>query len=224
MAGRKTAKKGEAKKPKSSSKKPSKTKKEVKKGGLIEMDKLSRKDFLKQAGIAGAALTAMAAMGGKAKAAGGDYTVITFLDRDARLGNLGVLTREALPESTITFAGVSYALYSRSRLVLRNGMMFSTMGFFKVDNVLYMYYSQHPTENLAWFAKMSPEGIVAEGNSFTDYAYNNTGALVGYLNAPFASPDICDDNVWTYWSGGVVTNWQQWNVQLYAYVPGPLEP
>ncbi|MBW3000220.1 hypothetical protein KY339_06125 [Candidatus Woesearchaeota archaeon] len=170
MAGRKTAKKGEVKLRKSSSKKPSKTKKEVKKGGF-EMDKLTRKDFLKQAGIAGAALTAMAATGGKARAAaGGQSNIGLFLDRDASLIGLGVVTKEELPNSTITFAGVSYTLYNRIRTVLRNGMMFSTVGFFKVNNAVYMYYSNDPFERFAWFAKLTSEGIVAEGSAAADTA------------------------------------------------------
>ncbi|MBW3000219.1 hypothetical protein KY339_06120 [Candidatus Woesearchaeota archaeon] len=157
MAGRKTAKKGEVKSRKSSSKKPSKSKK-----GGIEMDLLSRKDFLKQAGIAGAALTAMAATGGKAKATGGDYTVTTFLDRDASLVGMGVLTTQTQPNSQVTVNGTTVTLSKIVRMVLRNGQTFSIAGFFNWNNNWHIYYSNDPFENFVWIARLGPDGIVAE--------------------------------------------------------------
>ncbi|MBW3000221.1 hypothetical protein KY339_06130 [Candidatus Woesearchaeota archaeon] len=214
-------KKSSSKKKTSAVKKLSKSKK-----GGFEMDKLSRKEFLKQAGIAGAALTAMAAMGGKGmagvtgRAAGEQSNVALFIGRDANLLRLGVITKENLPNTTITFAGTSYVLYSRIRTVLNNGMQFSASGLFKVENVLYMYYSIHPMERLAWFAKLGPEGIEAEKSETT---VTPREFSEGYYPGGFkiAASGINDDNIYTLWGQA---DYHKWYDQARILDPGSTIP
>ncbi|MBW2997042.1 hypothetical protein KY349_01735 [Candidatus Woesearchaeota archaeon] len=149
----------------------------------------------------------------------GGYNVVTFLDRDASLVNIGLLDAVPQPNSQINIGGTTVSLYKTVRMTLSNGQTFSTTGFFTLNNEKYIYYSNHPLEKVAWFARIGPDGIITESSPLVSEAPR--------IFDPFLLQDWSDQGVetLTLYSCQTIFNHGSYNglwIELELYVPpGP---